>query len=141
MEGNETPGQGPPACHLLTYDHGWPVPKQVVIGEVKIITGKPVFGGLTFSLSSIRKWRKVKSGCCVSRLLVRGAAFDCQDCCLSNSVVLQMQVVELPPNIHLSQAEKRAKANDTALQGGDNMGCFICQCLMASEILKVTKGN
>lgn len=36
---------------------------------------------------------------------------------------------------------KEAKANDTSPQGGDNMGCFICQCLMASEILKVTKGN
>lgn len=26
-------------------------------------------------------------------------------------------------------------------QGGDNMGCFICQCFMASEVLKVTKEN
>lgn len=73
MEGNETPGQGPLACHLLTYDHGW----QVVIEEVKIIMEKSVFGGLTFSLSSIRKWKKVKSGCCVSLLLVMGAAFEC----------------------------------------------------------------
>lgn len=52
-----------------------------------------------------------------------------------------MQVTKIPPNIHFSQAEKRAKANDTSPQGGDKMGCFICQCLMASEILKVTKGN
>lgn len=77
MEGNETPGQGPPACHLLTYGHGWPVPKQAVVGEVKIITGKPVLDGLAFSLSSIRKWKKAKNGCCVSLLLVMGAAFEC----------------------------------------------------------------
>lgn len=77
MEGNETPGQEPLACHLLTYDHGWPVPKQAVIGEVKRIMEKPGFGGLTFSLSFIRKWKKVRSGCCVFLLLVMGAAFEC----------------------------------------------------------------
>lgn len=49
--------------------------------------------------------------------------------------------MELPANIGLSQAEKKAMTNETSPQGGDNMGCFICQCLMASQILKVTKGN
>lgn len=45
MEGNEAPGQGPLACHLLTCDHGCPVPRQAVIGEVTKITEKPGFGG------------------------------------------------------------------------------------------------
>lgn len=36
---------------------------------------------------------------------------------------------------------RRAKAKDTLPQGGDNMGCFICQCLLTSKILEETRGN
>lgn len=70
----------------MTCDHGWLVPEQVAVWDVKIIKEKAVVDGLTswWVACLPSEWKKDKNGCSVSILVVQGAAFECWDWCLAH---------------------------------------------------------